>query len=374
METERIDGAEYVVNTPEWQVAKAARAARMDAAFVESDFGQGLVERHLRRLSRMDAIEGKFDANQTAFLARDLVFKRAAIERTIFDQNRAAQLIPIEGGHPEGAMSYATRRWNQRGEAAFSTDLNNDTVPRADVTLEEDLQKYVNVKGSYGFTVQDLERAAYSGTPLPMEKALALAEMIGRGLDQIGRSGTFVRQGESGLYLNKIGLTGLFNHPDVPITTLAHGAWDTNTVTAQIIQDFAQLEQAIIAASRDNQPTEGYRLLVPTAVDANLALLQLPNTILNLKNYLLQNARLIKSIDRWVKLDDASSPLVRTTKKSGVVYPMDLRTLFWPYSVAYQELAPQIDGFEYLIHGYARCGGVEVRRPFEMTYVEALTA
>lgn len=373
VETQRIDGVEYVLGSSEWRIAKAARDARFDAAFAQSDEGLALAENHVRDFQRFPGLD-RLDSNQSAFLARDLVFKRAAIERTVYDENRAAEYIPIEGGHPEGAIVYETRRWNQKGVAQFSTELETANTPRADVTQEGDFNKYVNVKGSYGFTIQDMARAAFASVPLPMEKALACAEMIGRGLDQVGRSGTLLADGT-----NTIGLTGLFNHPDPAITTLTHGSWDVittdeATTIANIKADFAQLEQAIIAASRDNQSKVPYVFRVPTAVEGLLQTLQLPNTTMNLKNYLIANSRLIKSIERWIKLDDAVSPVSRTTKKLGVAYPMDMRVMFWPFSVAYQELAPQLVGFEYMIYAYARCGGVEIRRPFEVAYVEHLTA
>lgn len=376
-ETQRIDGVAYVIGTPEWRAAKQVRDARLDSAFMRTDTAKELYERHYRLLERkkgdISELE-RMDANETAFLARDLVFKRAVIERTVYDENRAAEFVPIEGGHPEGAQVYETRRWNQRGTAQFSTELETANTPRAEVTQEGDFNPYVNIKASYAYTIQDLARAAYAGVPLPLEKALAAAEMIGRGLDLLARSGTLVPDGAGG-FKNPIGLTGLFNHPDVPIVTLSHGSWDTNTTIANFLADFAQLEQAIIANARDNQSKVPYRLLVPTTVEGQLQTLQMPNVNMNVKNYLIANSRLIKSIERWIKLDDAAgSPVSRTTKKLGVAYPMDLRTLFWPSAVAYSELAPQLNGFEYMIYAFARFGGVEVRRPFEVAYVEALTA
>lgn len=363
---ERIDGTDYEVGTGAHAAALGARAERLDAEFVE--LHPELVAERADQIAATPRLGDRLDANQTVFLARDLVHVRATIERTIYDENVAAQEIPIEGGHPEGATSYVTRRMDERGKARFSTELTGD-IPKAEVLEDEDSRKYTNVLASYSFTIQDLVRSAMAGTPLPAMKGQACAQMIARGLDQIGRSGTVLDDAS-----NPIGLTGLFNNALVTVHTMTNGEWDTETDATKIIADLFEIEQTIIAAARDTQTKVPYTLFLPTTMEGHLCSLLVPNTSVSVKNWFLQNGRgLIKSIRRWVKLDDATSPSIAASDApQGVCVPNDISTLFWPMSVAYHEQPPQLDGFEWTIPAYARVGGVEVRRPYEMLYIQNL--
>src|SRR5678816_198047 len=153
MKTQRIDGQDYVVGSAEHSAAIRTRRRRLDAVYLKKH--EPLLQRHVSMLRRWDGLSSKIrnDANLVAFLGRELVYVRATVERTIYDQLRAGEFVPIETGHPRGAKSYSTELWDQRGEAKITHDLAGD-APRADVSKSEDLRKYVNVRGAYGYTVQ----------------------------------------------------------------------------------------------------------------------------------------------------------------------------------------------------------------------------
>jgi hypothetical protein len=355
---QRIDGTDYVVGSAEHNVALRSFTRRLDAAYLKAR--PQLVERNADALRRMERLSSRVrnDANAVAFLARELVFVRAAVERTVYEQNRAASFVPSEG-HPRGATSYATELWDERGEAKIATDLSGD-APRADVSKSEDLKKYVNVRGAYAYSTDELEQAAFSGSPLQRQKAIACAEMIARGLDKIGRSGD-----------SASGLTGFFNNPNVTVHTMTNGEWTSSATADEIVADFAEIEESVITAALDTQPTN-YVLVVPSAVEARLtALKSSTGSDLNVKEYLLRNARLVKEIVRWTKLNSAVSPDVAASDApQSILYPRDPGTLFWPMAISYEELAPQQRGHEFIVDARARCGGVEVRKPFNMLYVQ----
>lgn len=356
METERIDGIEYVVGTAEWAAAKRAQQQRLDAAFLEAHHATR--EHYQRRLT--DQLGDRFDANQVAFLARDLVFMRRVIEQTIYDRLRAAEFVPVSTEIPRGAQTYATRRMDERGEAKVSVDLAGD-APRADVALEEDQAKLVNVRASYAYSVQDLEFAAFAGIPLPRDKAVAAANMIARGLDRVGRYGD-----------DEVGVTGFFNNPLIPKKTLTNGEWLTATV-AELIADLQDIEQTAITQSRDNHMLE--TLLLPTAYEGRLATLRIDsNSDLTVKEWFLKNARMIKRIERWFALDEATGTQVTVTDPPlGILYERSPEILFWPIPIIAEEpVPPQLVGLEWIHQMRARCGGVDVRRPKGALYLENL--
>lgn len=361
MKTQRIDGTDYIVGTPEHRMAVAMTRARFDAAYLaahHADYERN--QRMLRDFERLDS-RVRTDANATAFLARELLFVRPQIERTIYDRLRAKEFIPVDTSIPRGAQSYATQIMDGTGEAAVTHDLAGDS-PRVDVSKDEDIRKLVNIRASYAYTVQDLEYAAQSGTPLIRWKAERCADAIARGLDKIARIGEAPS-----------GLTGFLNDANVPTVTLTNGEWLTATA-AEIIADFFQVEQALISTTRDGV-TDGYRMVLPTAYDGRLATLKADTySELTVKEWLLRNARLIRSIERWIALDDATAAadVGVSDPPEGVVYKMDPSQLFWPVPIMFEEQIPQLKGWEWLVDTRARCGGVEWRRPSEAAYMENL--
>lgn len=359
---ERIDGTDYVVGTADHAAALAHREQRADAAFLEQH--HHLFERNMRLIRSMPNLkdEVRMDSNRTAFLARQLVYTRAQVERMIYEKLRAPEFVPVETGHPRGAKNYATQLIDEVGEAKVTEDLAGDD-PRADVDVTEDLRKYANVRGSYAYTMQDMEYAAFAGVPLPKWKAEACANMIARGVDKIGRSGNA-----------KLGLTGFFNNASVVVHTLTNGEWLTATVD-EILADLNEIEQTIIAASRDTQEEyDSYSLVLPTAYEGRLSTTaRATGSDMSIKNWFLANARLITSIERYVALDSAVSPdIAAADAPQGICYPRDPSVLFWPMPITYEELTPELKGWEYLVRARARVGGVEFRRPMHCLYVQNL--
>lgn len=358
MQTERIDGTDYVIGTPEHAIARGAQRARLDAAYLEAHHHE--YERNQRLLAGMDWPTLRLDANSSAFLARELLFVRPNIERMIYDRLRAAEFVPVDTAHPRGADSYSTQLVDHTGEAVISHDLAGSS-PRADVSKTEDLRKYVNIRASYAYSVQDLEHAAFAGTPLQRWKMEACADVIARKLDQIGRSGDALS-----------GLTGFFNNALVTVHTLTNGEWLTATV-AELIADLFEIEQTIITAARDNQD-RGYTLVLPTAYEGRLATTRMDSSSdMTIKEWFLRNARLITAIERYVALDGAVSPAVAAADApEGICYRRDPAHLFWPIPITYEEQPPQVRGWEWLVEARARCGGVEFRRPAMALYIQNL--
>lgn len=356
METERIDGTDYVIGTPEHAAAKRAQQQRLDAAYLEAH--HATLEGYSRRLT--DAMVGRLDANQVAFIARDLVFVRRVIEQTIYDRLRAAEFVPVSTEIPRGAQTYETRIMDERGEAKVSHDLSGD-APRADVSLDSDQAKLVNIRGSYAYSVQDLEYAAFAGIPLTRDKAVACANMIARALDKVGRIGD-----------REVGVTGFFNNPLIPKKTLTHGEWLTATAD-EIVQDLQELEQTAITQSRDNHMLE--TLVLPTAYEGRLRTLRMSGTTdVTVAEWFLKNARMIKRIERWFALDEATGVDVAVSDPpQGILYARSPDVLFWPIPIVAEEpVPPQLVGLEWVHQMRARCGGVDVRRPNGALFIENL--
>lgn len=327
------------------------RRERMDAE-------QRLVDLSAKRIVRV-GLADRFDAAQTAFLARDLVYVSRDIMRTLYDALKAALYIPVSSEVPRGAQTWVYRMWDERGKAAVG-HRSADDPPRADVSAAEFAFKCVDVLGAYGYTTEELEAAAFANMPLSREKADACARMIARGLDELARIGYAPG-----------GIFGFFNNPNVPVVTLTNGEWLTATAD-EICADFAQIEQAGIANARDNFSMD--TLLLPTAFEGRLASLQRSvGSDTTVKQWLLANSRMIKTIDRWIALDDATGDDVGVSDPpQGIAYAKRPEVVRWDIPVTYDEMAPQLVNFEYVVPAFGRSAGVTFKQPKAAVYIENL--
>jgi hypothetical protein len=341
---ERIDGVAYL-----WGSAEHDQA--IDRAIEAT--ARRLVDSGLR-----DALRA--DANQTAFLARDLVYVSRDVQKVLYDMLKAALMVPTKSEVPRGAKQFTYRQQDIRGEALAGADLSADDAPNADVGYEEFGFPVTHVVASYQYTLADLEAAAFSGIPLTRDKANAAAELIARKLDKLIRSG-----------LPSAGIQGFFNNASVPDVTLTNGEWLTATAD-EILADLAQIEQAVIGQSRDNHAA--IRLLLPTAQEGRLRTLKASTTSdPSVATYFLQNARSLREIMRWIALDDATGTDVGVADPPmGIAYSPNADQVYAELPVPYEELPPQARNFAWVVPCRAVFGGVVFKRPLSAAYIENL--
>lgn len=355
MKTIRIDGQDYIEGSHEAIAATAARTVRLDTAYLESPVGQSAFQRNVRAVEQ----HMHLDANATAFLARDLVFVRAELERRVYETLRAAEFIPVDTSVPRGAQTVATRMINMTGEAKIGASLGADDAPNVDVSIEEDQAKLINITAAYSYNVQEMEHAAYAGFPLAREKAMACADIIARGLDRVAKSGHALS-----------GLTGLLNNSLVTLKTLTNGEWDSTGTAAEILADLASIETDMIAASKDT--VSNVTLILPTAAERRLRSITIgTNSDRTVAEHFLLNSAVIKRILRWSVLDTAVSPdVVAADPPQGVAVDVSRDTLVWPVPISYEEMPPEIRNYTWVVNARARCSGVDIRRPYRVLYLQ----
>lgn len=362
-----IDGKEYARGSQEAARAQERIDSMRNLAFLEDH--PELVRRNVEVIRSSVALESiRSDANATSLLARDLVFVTAEVERKVYERTRAMEFVRPDTSYPRGAESYARRLMDIRGEAVVSHNLAGDS-PRADVSTTEDLYPFRNVRASYAYSVDDLERAAFARVALPTWKREACIDVMARKIDSIGRSGT-VSDTEGAAKL-----TGLFNNANVPVLTLTNGEWNTETDPLKVIADLEEIETTLITQAKDTQP-DNYMLILPTAYEGKLVTMRAStNSDISVMEFFLRKSRLIRRIVRWGALDSTVSPAIKASDApQGVCIPMDQSRagIYWPMPISYEEGAPQMKGWEWVVEARARLGGVEFSRPFLSLYVENL--
>jgi len=343
---ERIDGVSYVYGSAEHERA-------IDEAI-------GRRQRMLHGMAEGGLFNRRLDASQIAFLARDLVYVSRDVQVVLYEKLRASEFIPVKTEVPRGADTWVYRQNDYRGEADIQGSLSTDDAPTADVATEEYPFPTSHVTAAYRYTIDELEAAAFAGVQLQRDKANAAAEIIARGLDKLMRIGHA-----------PLGLTGFFNNPNVPVITLTNGEWLTATAD-EIVSDLDQCESAIISNTRDVHTAS--KLLLPTAYEGRVQTLpRNTNTDTTVGPWFIKNGRMIKSIERWMALDDATGADVGAADPpQGILYEPDPALVFAEIPVPYEELPPQARNFGWVVPCRAKFAGVVFQKPLAAAYIENL--
>ena len=354
--TERIDGRPYLYGSREHHDAiERAIKDRVDRLT-----GSGIAGALINPYTGERA-----DANQTAFLARELVYVSRDIQVRLYEKLRAAEFVPISTEVPEGAEMWTYKQRDRRGKARVGAHLEASDAPRVDVNYEEFPFPVTYADAAYAYTIEDMKKAAFAGVPLIRDKADACAEAIAEKLDELIRIGDAEQ-----------GIPGFLNNPNVPVVTLTKGEWLTAT-DADILFDLQEVEQDFITDTRDVE--EGTRLILPTAYEGRLRTLKVTDSERTVAQYFFGsqgqpgNSRMLRELERWIALDDATGEDVGVDDPpQGVAYKPDPAIVCAHIVNPYAELPPETRGFGWIVPAYAVFAGTVFKRPQGARYIENL--
>ena len=294
------------------------------------------------------------DAGETAALARQLEFVYAKTYDVIYAELKARKFIPVDTSVDSGAEYYTYQQWDQFGMAKIISNYADD-LPRVDVLAKEYPAPIKSLGASYGFSIQDLRRAAMSGSQLDTKRAMATRRAQEQAVDTIAAFGNAAA-----------GLGGFTNNTNVAIVAPDNAPWSTAT-PLEIVADINKLVNSIITATLET--------FVPETLVMDSASFLLINsrpmsstgdsdkTILR---HVLDNNPYLRNIDQWIKLNDAGAASVTRL----VCYKRDPEVVELVIPQEYEQFPPQARNLEFVIPTHSRIGGVSVRYPLAMAYMD----
>ncbi len=304
----------------------------------------------------------RFDANETAFLARQLEVVRSRTYEIQYAELLARRFIPIANDIPESAETYVYLAYDTVGAAKIIAN-GVDDLPRIDVSAAERTGKVRSIGDSYGWDINTMKEAARVGVPLSEMKARAARQAIERGIDEVLSTGT--TRVQVGL---DWGITGLLNNADViaqGIINPANDPWSTATAS-QVLANLNTITNAMVNANSQAfipdtlllAPNEfGIIASTPVGVDNQMTIL---------KSFLANNPY-IKNIDQWSKLTLAGAG---GTTNRGILYKRDPLVLEGVVPLEFEQLPPQARNLEFVVPCHARVGGVKVYQPSAVRYID----
>lgn len=320
----------------------------------------------IKELTRR-VLSQRFDANDTAFLERQLTYLRAKVQEVLYPENMAMQFIPLANDIPASADTYAWEILDKTGQAKVIAK-GSDDLPRVDVSAQERKGTVVNVGASYGWDVDELAESARLNVNVPARKALAARSAIDLQVDNLlalGQTGQDVA----------LPFTGFINNADVIAQGLqtAVGAvttpWIYGTTTAQNMLDTLNnaVNQVVVGSKQlfypDTWllPTNEFMIIAQQRVGTN----ENAETVLQA---FLKNNPFIKNVAPWPKLVGAGH--TPTTFSRGICYKRDPQVLEGVVPQLFTQLAPQPRNLDVVIPCKARAGGTMVYHPLAVQYVD----
>jgi len=308
---------------------------------------QRIVQEMLARMNQ------RFDAQETAHLARQLEHIKAQTYDVRYPELKARGFIPTDNSASPGADSITYRQWDRVGMAKLIANYADD-LPHVNVHAKEFTQAVKSIGAAYTYSIQDLRRSAMAGSMLDARLAAMARRAIEQKIDDYAFSGD-----------SQVGITGFANNANVPLVVLPNaGSWDTLT-SAEILANLNFLAASIVIATKELYTPD--TIILDNASFNHIAQAQVgvDNQMTILRSFLANNPY-IRNIDQWHRLNTAGALGV----KRIVAYQRTSEVLVMNIPQEFEQFPPQARNLCFEIPCHARVGGCEIHYPLAIAYAD----
>lgn len=304
-----------------------------------------------------------FDAQAAlGFVVAQTSIIEPGVYKTVYPSVQYRGLVPVDTSGSEFATSVTYYSSDQYGKAGWING-NADDIPKAGTTRAQH-QTGVHTAGiGYGFGWEEIGRAQLLGINLQSDDAAAARQASEEMVDRVALSGDSDK-----------GFTGLFNAAGVTPVAASTGAWDATTDSQLIV---AVLNQALLnvfngtntASIADTLllPWSKYLLLATRKMSdqSDMTILQwfLANNVYTVQTGQPLTVRGVRGLD--------TAGVGGTTRL--VAYRNDPQVLKLHMPMPHRFLpAWQSGPLRWDIPGVMRLGGLDVRLPKEVVYLDGI--
>jgi hypothetical protein len=303
-------------------------------------------------------LDTRLDANETAFLERELTQIRAKTFDVQYGAIKGLSFVPLATDIAGSADTYSYKVYDTVGRARIGGGKDK-VPPRVDVGAFEVTGKVYTIDDAYGWDILEMREAARLGIPLSEKKARAAKSAIDTSIDDMILKGK--PQDDTS---TNIVTTGLANAASVTVHGSAFTNWLAATDDDVYIDELNDFMNTQISGVAENESLAGNTLLLPLnrylllktkrlGVDANMTVLK----------YMLDNNPGL-TIQPWGRLQSVTA----ASKDRAIFYARNPMVLEGVVPLMFEQLPPQALGMEFTVNCFARCGGVKVYHPVAMRY------
>ena len=309
----------------------------------------------------MDPKENKMhlDAGEQVFFDEQLTLVKSRTYDVIHKDLKALTLLPVSTEQDDAAEHIEYRSYDQVGMAKIVSDYAND-FPRVDLLGTKHTADVYSIGNSYGYSIQEIRRAARAGLNLDARKAQAARRGIDEKQDHIAWFGD-----------SKANLNGFINAPGISEYVAANGAgggkaWSGKTAD-EILADVVGIITAAPESTNGKEVPD--TLILPLSLYNKLAYTPYgENRDKTLLTFIRDNYPTLTRID-WV--EDLKTAGAGGTKRV-MAYSRDPMKVEVQIPLRLEQLPPERDGMEYKVICHQRTGGTIVYYPMSVVFCDGL--
>lgn len=305
----------------------------------------------------------RLDAAESIFFKRELEFIDQIDYETLEAENLSRLYIPTQPNVPDWAIEYTFRMFKKFGKARIIGNAADD-LPRSDVDGAESTKNIKLIGSAYGWDFREIRASAKTGRRLDSMKAMAARFAIEQMIDDILANG-----------LASHNLDGLLNLSSVstvtPTTKTAGGtSWDNATADEMAADLFLGATTIVNGLNQSGSPMfKNLTVLLPVDKHAKIAQTRMGDgsntTVLK---FVLENSPWIKAIEPWHHCSGAGAG----GTDRAVFYPRNPMVVAGIVPMEAQSMPPLQNNLEFVVNMVASCGGVVVRYPVAMRYMDGI--
>lgn len=295
------------------------------------------------------------DASETMVFARQLETIKNVVYETQYAQLKGRSLVPMSYSAGPNAEHLTYRIWDETAMAMIVSNYATD-FPLVAASAREEFIRFFDIGSAYGYSIQDLRKAAFAGVPLDSKLAMLARNSLEQALDEAIAVG-----------VPQYKTYGMVNHPNVSLLSLTTGNWPTAT-GEQILADLNSIiTTGFVNTLEIHQfdtlavSTACYRLLSTKLLSATNS-----SNVTVLEAFLKQNPGV--TVQSWTKLTNANA-----SGNNGriIAYKKNPLVLEFEMGSDMEVVGPIQQGFFLSFPVKMRVGGLALHQPLGMAYVDA---
>lgn len=310
-------------------------------------------------LEGVGTIDEQFsDADASAFFERSLLYILSRTFDTKQQFLKAAEAFPVSTEVDPGAPSFAYQGYTMYGQAKAISDYAND-FPRADIYGEEKSRNVVSYGTSYGWSIDEVRRAALSArigrNPRLNERR---AQAARRAADEIVN--TTAWKGNA-----KKKIPGFIDYPGITKVTNAYG--EIGAVTPdEVIAMFSDAFNGVSVPTNGREVPNA--IILPLQQFNTLRHRRLTDTGVSILSYLRENFPEITYFD-WIQ--ELAGAGENGTDRM-MIYRRDPMNLEMHMPLPFTTYTAQQRGLEWVVPCEIKTAGVVVYYPLSVAYMDGI--
>jgi hypothetical protein len=317
----------------------------------------------LSQLSKKDTPMSEMQ-NNLGFVISQTAHVETEVFQVKYPDIQYPDLIDVDTSAHPWAKTVTYYSMDGTGQARFINGKAND-IPLVTAKMGESETKVELAGIGYDYSLEEVNQAIMLGLSLDSMKALVARRSYEELVDSAALNGETSK-----------GMQGLFAYASVPAVAAPNGVsgtatWATKTPT-EIIKDINDALTGVFTATKTTGLAD--TVLLPWERLSPLTTITLPNTSMTILQFIRENNLYtlqtgqplkIRGVRGLVNKGSGGTARMVAYRKSPEVMKLHL-----PMPLMF--LDPQVVGLSYVIPGVFRFGGLDIRLPSEVRYVDGI--